>query len=720
MEQTEFKARIKTILRKEEKWTMLTVQTSGDQAKLATCLVLFPFEFKDGLIYKWKGVFETSTKNSSKLFKVSEVYIENNLDAEDYIELFNSKLFPSITKKDAEKILKVFSNPIQTIMDDEVNFKANVKLFGDKTQIVIDKVKEHFKLKEIMEFFSINKLNQNILALYSERFFNDELKITEALKGDIFENLIKNNYFKFDDAMNLYLAFNENKIDKVALSWYGWFAIKKYLEDSGHSYVDLNKALELTKKMTRKSEQEVFDAFAEYAKKNKVLIFNDKKIYTPESFRHEQTIAESINYINGSKIKKPSDKEIDVFLTNYNSLNKFDLNEEQRTAVFNCLNNPVTIINGGPGTGKSTLIDAIVKSSIELLNVKEYAILCPTGRAASRIRDMFGLNSKTFHSYLGLDNEEAEYKTSDASIDAEILIIDEAVMAYAALFSFLLNKARNVKRVIIIGDINQLPSIGVGNVFEDLIESKKIVTTTLKQNNRSKGTSIINLANKISNSKVSDIDLKNTSDFKFIEDLNNDAFYKMITQEYRNGLPSDLQSQIEYIQIISPFYGKENDRGINSINKHIQSTNPEKLQPKSRFKVNDKTMFTKNDYDLDLYNGDISYVTNIETINNTTRQIVTINSKEREIEIKGDSLQELTLAYATSVHKVQGGEYEKVIFVLDPSNWNTRNRVTKQTIYTALTRAKNELIIFANKDDFLKACSNETEKRNTTLSKLIK
>ncbi|QHX35899.1 exodeoxyribonuclease V alpha subunit [Spiroplasma sp. TIUS-1] len=720
MNQTEFKARVKTIIRKEEKWTMLTVGLTGEKNKTATCLVFFPFDFKDGLIYKWKGVFESSPKNNNKIFKVSEVYIENKLEEEDYVELFSSKLFPSITKTDANKILSHFKDPIKTIIDNENEFRSKIKLSADKTEIVIQKVKEHYKLQEVIEFFSINKLNQNVLAIYAKKYMQDSELITKKFKEDNFIDLVKVNYFPFDDAMNIYLAYNNNKVDNIALSWYGWFSIKKYLEESGHSYVNLEKALDLANTATGKNTQEILSAFIEYAKKNKVLIFNDKKIYTPESFRHEQTIAESINQINNQSIQKQNEKDVSQFFDFYNKSNKFSLNTEQRKAIKSFLDNPVSIINGGPGTGKSTLIDAIVKSADELLGIKDYAILCPTGRAASRIRDMFSLNAKTFHSYLVINNEEAEYEISNAGIDADLLIIDEAVMAYAALFQYLLNKSKGVKRIVILGDVNQLPSIGIGNVFSDLIESNKIVTTTLVENNRVKGASIVELANKISNSSVEINDLVDTVDLKFISDIDNQNFYKMLTAEYYKGLPSDLQKSIEHIQVISPFYGKEKDRGINAINKHLQEINTSKSEIKSRFKLNDKTMFTKNDYEIELYNGDISYVIDIDNIGSSKKQVVKIKSKDREIEIKGESLKELTLAYATSVHKVQGGEYNKIIFVLDPSNWNTRNRISKETIYTAITRAKSELIIFADKNDFLNACSKKTEKRNTTLSKLIK
>jgi exodeoxyribonuclease V alpha subunit len=391
---------------------------------------------------------------------------------------------------------------------------------------------------------------------------------------------------------------------------------------------------------------------------------------------------------------------------------KIELAEEQKVAVGQGVKEKLLIITGGPGTGKSTITKAIL-SIIEKITTR-IILAAPTGRAAKRMSEITGKKAFTIHSLLEIDFKTGKFKRNrDNPLVCELIIVDEASMIDTQLMNHLLKAIPSDARVIFIGDVDQLPSVGPGNVLKDLIQSERIPVIKLKKIFRqAAGSLIVTNAHRINQGEFPDISYNPKADFQFIEAENPEDVLKIILDLVANRLPKSHRfHRFDDIQVLSPMkrglIGSEN---LNTVLQQQLNPSPTPLFRLGRcFHVGDKVMQIRNNYEKEVYNGDIGKIIEIDLVEQTMK--VAFEGKIMPYDFI--EIDELILAYAVSIHKYQGSECPCVIIPIHTTHFRL---LFRNLLYTGLTRGKKRVVFVGTKKALAIAIRNEEVlKRHTGL-----
>jgi exodeoxyribonuclease V alpha subunit len=431
--------------------------------------------------------------------------------------------------------------------------------------------------------------------------------------------------------------------------------------------------------------------------------------------------------------------DYDVEISCIESYNGITFAPQQRTAVKEALTNGVMVITGGPGTGKTTIINAII--SLLKAEDMDVELAAPTGKAAKRMSAATGEEARTIHRLLGLSFlDENSRKQSfdhdeDNPIEADVIITDESSMIDLALMTSLLKAIVAGTRLIIVGDADQLPSVGAGNVLRDIIASGVIPVVRLNEIFRqAKDSYIVTNAHLINKGEMP-VTEKDSKDFFFMRSYNQDELIKTVISLVTTRLPKYLSCDSVDIQLLTPM--RKSPLGVDNLNKVMQSClNPpeggkfEKQHGSRTFRMGDKVMQIKNNYNLVwkiirngklideglfIYNGDEGLITFID---NDNEYIEVLFDGERVVHYDFTQLDELELSYAVTIHKSQGSEYKAVII---PVHSGPPMLLTRNLIYTAVTRAK-ELVVLIGIPETLKRMidNNRETSRYTALAEKIR
>ena len=369
------------------------------------------------------------------------------------------------------------------------------------------------------------------------------------------------------------------------------------------------------------------------------------------------------------------------------------LADNQKNAIVKAMQNKVMVITGGPGTGKTTLVNSI----LTILQAQDLKIkLCaPTGRAAKRLTETTGIEAVTIHRLLEVNQANGGFRyNKDNPISCDYLIIDEVSMVDVSLFNSLLNTLPKNAALLLVGDVDQLPSVGPGQVLRDIIDSNVIATIKLTEIFRQAATSnIIKNAHKVNHGQLPDLEPIKDSDFYFINAEPGDDLINKIITLITERIPNKFQLYPYDIQLLCPM--QRGGSGVRTLNLELQKVlNPNYasgiLKFGQYFAVNDKVMQTENNYDKDVFNGDIGV---IKSINNIEQEVV-ISFDNRDVIYDYVDLDQITLAYATTIHKSQGSEYSAVIIPLTMQSYMMLKR---NLLYTAITRGKKLVILIGQK-----------------------
>lgn len=641
-------------------------------------------------------------------FEVLNYEIKAPSDLDSLVLYLSSGMFKGIGLKTAKRIVERFGNDtIKTI-------KENYQDIATVSGMTITKAKRmHDKIVE-------NEYNQDlILKLNTLGFSVREAIDLITVYGNKLNGVIEENiydlveYINFDKLDLMFLKDND-EMDKRRVEALILHNIYTSCYENGDTLI-LKDELFIKMKRCFKSvfsAEEYLKYIDSLALKAKIVLFNDYVTLT-DFYNTEKSILMDINRINDIKTNIKTNK-IDNYITEYEKINNITFNNDQKEAIKGAIENNFFIITGGPGTGKTTIIKAIVMILKEMLDLshEDIALLAPTGRASKRMAESVGAPAYTIHKYLKWNKETESFLIDEYNKSSEkVVIVDESSMIDIFLFSSLLKGLKLNVKLILVGDANQLPSIGPGDLLNDLLHISTIKNKYLNTIYRVKeGSYITYLANDIKNRKHFDKFPTNYSDFKFIESSDDDI-KKYLSEIVSKAVEKGIHS--ENFQVLAPMYKGIN--GIDSLNSMMASIfnpNSEKFIIGDKYyRINDKVIQLVNDVDNNVYNGDIGYIRDIYYLDK--KMVVEIDYSGNIVEYKSGEFDKFNLAYAVSIHKSQGSEYANVVIILARSF----NRMFyNKLIYTAVTRAKSSLIILGSIDSLNKSVStNYGANRNTYL-----
>lgn len=692
-------------------------------------------EVYEGQTLELEGNFVVNKKFGEQ-FQVTEGKVVEPTTLPAIEKYLASGLIYGVGPVTAKKIVEEFGQDTLTIMEFNPIKLSKVKGISRQKAIEISNAYNEMKeMQNVIMFLQTNQITTNMA-----------IKIYNIYKEKTIEIVKSNPYQLVEDVDGIGFTTADKIAIKLGIDLYGENRIKAGLvytlktasEREGHTYLPKNtlvqnciEILSFTDAETSLIEKCIDYLQIEGMVKNFNYHGEDVTVLT-KYYYQEKYIARKLCKLSLNQFNEKFN-----FLDNlnlYQRIHNIQLNGEQTDAVLASLNKGVSIITGGPGTGKTTIVRCILEMFKQLNNK---VLLCaPTGRASKRLAETSGIEAKTIHRALEMNPTEGEgffHRNENNPLDADIVIIDEVSMVDVTLLYHLAKALKSTARLILVGDKDQLPSVGAGNVLRDLIESKKIHTTQLVNIYRQGNDSlIITNAHLINSGKMPVID--NTSRDFFYEngnDLakNSETIVDLVTTR----LPNYFGYKPEKIQVLAPM--KAGPCGIDNLNKRLQMTiNPyyqgvELSTDFTKFHVNDKVMQIQNNYEMEfvkyesngatqtgtgVFNGDIGYISRIDP---DTHE-VTIRFDDGKIcRYAQTDLYQITLAYAITIHKSQGSEFDCVVIPLVPG---APIIITRNLLYTAITRAKKTVVLVGSKQILARMIHNNyTAKRFTLLKDFI-
>lgn len=480
---------------------------------------------------------------------------------------------------------------------------------------------------------------------------------------------------------------------------------------NGHCFIPRDKLIAATSQLISVPADLVSDAIDSLSENGGLVcdkVANLNVCYLTELYEAETYTAERLKSMVGLKTK--SSANIERLITKLESLYDISYAPLQKQSIELALNNRILVITGGPGTGKTTILKGILSLYDEL--ELETLLAAPTGRAAKRMSELTGREASTIHRLLGAkmaeDGETVVFSKHEGDpLNCDALVLDECSMVDITLMSSLLKALKPGCRLVLVGDADQLPSVGPGNVFSDIIRSQTVPTVRLTEIFRQKGDSrIVRNAHMINRGEHPDFEA-NTGDFFRLRRLKGGTAVETIVELCARRLPENMKIPSASIQVLSPT--RKGETGTVNLNKRLQAAlNPpseskkEKLFGEAVFRVGDRVIQTKNNYDTiwktkggvsgaGVYNGDIGTIAQIDPITET----LTVDFEDKLATYSFEMLNELEHAWALTVHKSQGSEYRAVVLAL---SGDVQLLLTRGVLYTAVTRAK-ELLIMVGDDN---------------------
>lgn len=619
----------------------------------------------------------------------------------------------------AKKIIAEFGEKTLEIIAKSPNELLKVPGIGKKTaEKISTSYLEQSELTEIMVWLENHGISNTYAGKIFAKYGSFAIDIMEKDIYRLFQDIEGIGFLTADK-----LAFNLGiqRDDKRRIISGIDYALMQ-LCNNGHCCIPEMALVDKTAKILQVNNQIIFTILKERIDNgslNTEVVGGETLIYPPYLYYAEKKVA--MRLLQLQQATEPlSEDNLSLFIKVWEKDNQIQLAQKQKEAIKACLHHGVLVLTGGPGTGKTTVIKGIL--SILKAQGLKIRLAAPTGRAAKRLSETTGQKALTIHRLLEANNLAQDdnlqlgfSKDIDDQLDADVIILDEVSMVDIVLMHHFLNAVPDGCRIILVGDTDQLPAVGPGSVLKDIIRSQKIPAIRLDEIFRQAQTSmIIQNAHIINAGRLPDL-RKQYSDFVFYE-LNDDT---SITQKIFDLCTKDLPHEgfdvLKDVQVLSPMHRFL--CGVENLNLMLQEQlNPKKNQDELKyssqtFRVGDKVMHIRNNYQKNVFNGDIGF---IQDINN---EKLTVDYFDHIVTYEKNELNELTLAYASSVHKSQGSEYKVVIIPLSTSHYIMLQR---NLLYTAITRAKQKVIIIGSKKALMTAIqSNRTQKRYTLLAERL-
>lgn len=629
-------------------------------------------------------------------------------DSESLITFLSSELFKGVGVKLATNIVNYYKEDVITkILDDKeslYNIKGITKLKADS---IINILKTNEQSTSIMNYLiKLGFTVKESITLYNKYKDHTITKIESNIYSILKDTKI---YFSKIDSLRHKLNIEDDDERRIKA------CILYMLEDlsfkNGDTYFLLDDIyLSLNSYLNINIEINYFISIIEELIIEEELVKEEEKYYLKNVYDIEEYIVNRLSYIN--KIKEKDNKKIDNYLEKLEIETQIKYDDTQKEAIKNSLLNNLFIITGGPGTGKTTIIKAVVdiyKSLYKITDENDIALLAPTGRASKRMSESINEKASTIHRYLKWNKETDEFSVNETNkAQAKLVIVDESSMIDLFLFGNLIKALKSNVKLILVGDYNQLPSVRAGNVLKDLINCNKINVSFLETLYRRDKNSYINvLAKEVNDNNLTNY-LDNYNDYKFLECSSSSLvnnLNKIVKQIDESGY------DYKKLQIMAPTYKGKN--GIDNLNVNLQETlNPyskDKIEIKYEdviYRENDKILQLVNDIENNIFNGDIGTIIKIDKQNTNKDSFIYIDFDGNTVKYRYQDLHKIAHGFIISIHKSQGSEFD---FVVLPLCLSYNIMLYRKLIYTGITRSKKKLILIGSKEAFIKAVSNNLE-----------
>lgn len=640
----------------------------------------------------------------------------------EIIKYLSSGIISGIGSKNARLIVEVFGKNSLDIVFDETDRLKEIKGIGKKS---IEKIKSSVNVLRISKDILFKLSNLGISLTLSRKIYSVYKDETLDVINENPYKLIKNvkgiGFLKADE---IALKNNIDRNSPFRIESAIVYLLNQKAINNGHIYYPKNKLTKEVAELIGVEEDLVVSVYIKLIVDCEITTDNvdgEEVIYLDYLYNSENYVSSKIAkmiFNDDFKIHFDVEKEVDVFLENLS----ISFSENQIKAIKSAFDDNVFIITGGPGTGKTTIINSIANI---YQNMGYNIMLCaPTGRAAKRIEESTGIEAKTIHRMLGympLGDGFGKFEyNEDNPLDADLIIVDETSMVDLLLFENLLRGIKESTKLILVGDIDQLPSVGAGNVLRDLINSNSIKVVILDEIFRqSKNSNIILNAHRINNGESPILNGKD-SDFFFLPTNNNVDTRNLVVDLVSRRLPKAYNyNALKDIQILTQT--KKGICGVIELNKVLQNilnkADPYKNEitlGQKTFRLGDKVMQTKNNYTLGydednldednvgVFNGDMGYISYIDK---EDKKLFVEFEDGRNIEYSSEDIDNLELAYSITIHKSQGSEFKCIVIPLFDGFYMLQ---TRNLLYTAITRAKELIVLVGDIKTMNKMIANNT------------
>ena len=624
----------------------------------------------------------------------------------------SSGLIKGVGPATAERIVNHFGNKTFMILEENIEKLSEIEGIAEKRIKIIKKSwKEQKEIKNVMLFLQTYQITTGYAVKIYKTYGNTAIKKLKENPYRLIDD-INGIGFKIADRIAQKLGMESNSLERVKA---GIKFILQEQANQGHCYGEEDEVVRFGSELLEVDETLVEKALSCLKDDNEIII-QSEKIWLPYYYYSELGVCKKIIEL----LKYPHQYiNIDIQEKIKSLENKYHISfaAEQKDAINMVLLNRVLVLTGGPGTGKTTTTLGLIELFKELkLNI---TLAAPTGRAAKKISETTGKIAKTIHRLLKYSPKNNTFlKNEDNPLRTDVIILDEVSMVDVVLMNQLLKAITPGTFVILIGDVDQLPSVGPGNILKDIIDSEVVpvvrLTTIFRQEQRSL---IIVNAHRVNEGKYPVVKGERDRDFYFIEEENPQVAAQKIIDLCSYRLPEKYKiNPVTDIQVLTPMY--KGAVGADNLNYQLrEALNPSGKQiiyKKSFFRENDKIMQTKNNYDKEVYNGDIGIINKI----NREENFLEVDFYDRKIIYDYADLNEVVLAYAITVHKSQGSEYKIIILPVSTQHYLLLQR---NLLYTGITRAKEMVILIGTKKALWIAIkNNKTFHRNTLLQERLR
>ncbi|MFT6148932.1 MAG: exodeoxyribonuclease V alpha subunit [Saprospiraceae bacterium] len=669
-------------------------------------------------------------KNFGYQFQVKDYEVEQPSTITGIKKYLGSGLVKGIGNVFADRIVTYFGEGTLDVIDTTPDELLKVSGIGKKR---IEKIKscwaEQKSIREVMIYLQKLNVSPAFAQKIFKRYGDESIFRIEQNPYDLAKDIWG---IGFKTADKIAQNMNISKDSDIRIDA-GVEYVLSELSSNGHTCFPVEKFTEEAAKLLEVKPEQVQSRLEEIALENRIVLSNlvVKTVNSQPATRNSKELIPHIwlqaFYISevgiAKEIKRLQNGKTDFRkIENDNAVEwaeekmEIQLAENQKLAVKTSFTEKVHIITGGPGTGKSTITKVILAVMKKLTD--KILLAAPTGRAAKRMAEITKMEAKTIHALLKFDFKINGFTHNrEKPLDCDLIIIDEASMLDTILMYSLLKAIPTTARVIFVGDIDQLPSVGAGNVLNDLIQSKVIPITRLTDIFRQAASSkIITNAHRINAGVFPDIDIDKDSDFFFVEEEDTEKIVTLIGDLVATRLPKRYGfNRLTDIQVLSPMNrGIVGNRGLNEyLQKRLNpSTNPLVKLGRS-FDVNDKVMQIVNNYDKEVFNGDVGRITKIDRI----EQEIHVEIDKKNIIYEFSEIDQLVLAYSVSIHKYQGSECPCVVIPIHTTHYNL---LFRNLVYTGITRGKKLVILVGTKRALhIAVNNNQVAKRYTGLQQAI-